>query len=96
MVKTLVCCIAKDENLYIREWVEHYKNIGFTNVVIYDNNDEDDEQFDEVIEDYIKSGFAIIENFRGEKDCQQLRAYQNCYDKYCKINTLGGGEIMIG
>lgn len=92
MVKTLVCCIAKDENLYIREWVEHYKNIGFTNVVIYDNNDEDDEQFDEVIEDYIKSGFAIIENFRGEKDCQQLRAYQNCYDKYCKINTLGGGD----
>lgn len=37
-MRTSVVCIARIENHYIREWVEHYKSIGFTNVILYDNN----------------------------------------------------------
>ena len=29
-MNTLICCIAKNENKYIREWVEWYKKIGVT------------------------------------------------------------------
>ena len=64
-VKTLVCGIAKLENDYIREWVEHYKKLGFTNVVIYDNNDTNGERFEDVIGDYISEGYVIIEDARG-------------------------------
>ena len=44
-----LCAIAKNENLYIREWVEHYKNIGVSKIFLYDNNDIDGERFEEVI-----------------------------------------------
>ena len=39
-MKTAVIAIAKNENHYIREWVEYNKGIGFTNVILYDNFDE--------------------------------------------------------
>jgi hypothetical protein len=42
-MKTLLCCIGKGENKYAREFVEHYKNIGVTNICLYDNNDDDGE-----------------------------------------------------
>jgi hypothetical protein len=80
-VKVLLCGIAKLENPYLREWVEHYKKIGFTNIVLYDNNDVDGEVFGDVIGDYIENGFVIVENARG-KICFQYPAYMECYKKY--------------
>lgn len=80
-IRTLVCGIAKLENDYIREWVEHYKKLGFTNVVIYDNNDANGERFEDVIGDYISEGYVIIEDARG-KTCFQYPAYMECYQKY--------------
>ena len=41
MLKASVCCIGKRENLYIREFVEWYKNLGFYHIYLYDNNDID-------------------------------------------------------
>lgn len=79
--KTLICCIAKLENYYIREWVEWYKNIGVTNICLYDNNDIDGEHFEDVIGDYIDSGFVIVKDVRGMSQ-MQLPCYQNCYDEY--------------
>jgi hypothetical protein len=38
-MKTLLCCIAKREQLYIKEWVDYHLRIGFTAVKIYDNED---------------------------------------------------------
>lgn len=82
-MRTLVCAIAKLENLYIREWVEWYKDKGFTNVCLFDNNDIDGERFEEVIGDYIESGFVFLKDFRG-KERMQKQAYQMCYDEYGK------------
>lgn len=79
--KVAVCCIAKSENDYIREFVDYYKKLGFDNVYIYDNNDLDGELFEDVISDYINSGFCKIINYRGKKKCQ-VEAYQNFYDNY--------------
>ena len=63
--KVMLCCIAKMENVYIREFVKYYKDLGFDNICLYDNNDPDGEHFEDVIEDYIKSGFVILKNVRG-------------------------------
>lgn len=81
-MKTLLCTIAKYENKYLREFVEWYKSIGFTNIVLYDNNDPDGERFEEVIADYIDSGFVIVKDWRGNKNKPQIPAYQSCYDEY--------------
>jgi hypothetical protein len=80
-MRTAVVSCAKLENHYIREWVEWYKNLGFTNVIIYDNNDEEGERVTDVIGDYVDSGFAIIEPFYGIQLCQ-YKAHPAAYEKY--------------
>lgn len=81
MIKTLLCCIAKQENLYLRDFVEYYKNIGFTNIVLYDNNDINGEYPQQVIGDYIADGFVIYIDARG-KYRYQLEAYTECFKRY--------------
>lgn len=81
--KIALCCIAKMENDYIRFFVEYYRALHFDTIFIYDNNDPDGECFEDVIGDYISSGFVKIIDYRGKKQAQ-LMAYQNCYDTYNK------------
>ena len=80
-MKTAVCCIIKKENNYIREWAEWYKNIGFTNILLYDNNDIDGEQPSEVLRDLIESCFIKLIDCRGKSGYHQ-KAYQECYDTF--------------
>lgn len=80
-MKVAVCCIVKLENNYIREWAQHYKNIGVDNIIMCDNNDVDGESPADVISDYITNGFVITENYRG-KTSYQCRAYIECFKKY--------------
>lgn len=82
-MKTLLCSIGRLENRYIREWVEYNKGIGFTNIVLYDNNYDGEEHFEDVIGDYIEEGFVILKNYRNQKVCQ-LKAYNECYKEYGK------------
>lgn len=81
--KVLLCSIGRMENSYIREWVEYNKNLGFTNIVLYDNNYDGEEIFEDVIGDYIESGYVILKNYRNRKVCQ-LDAYNECYLEYNK------------
>lgn len=83
MSKVLICCIVKEENPYLREFVEYYKKLGAENVMIFDNNDSDGEKIEDVIKDYIDSGYVITKDYKNRKVCQ-LAAYQECYDKYNK------------
>lgn len=77
--KVALCCIAKMENDYIREFVDYYQKLGFDKLYLYDNNNLEGERFEELLEDYLLLGFVEIIDFRGKKICQ-LEAYQNCCD----------------
>ncbi len=81
--KIALCCIAKMENDYIREYVEYYKSLRFDKIYIYDNNDVDGERFEDVVGDYVDEGIVSIVDFRGRRMCQ-CDAYQDCYDKHNK------------
>jgi len=83
-----ICAVAKNENLYIREWVEWYKNLGISKIFLYDNNELEGERFEEVISDYIENGFVEVIDRRGivkslisDKNgtTVQGKAYQDCY-----------------
>ena len=78
-LKVCVCTIGKEENLYAREYVSHYKRYNVDRIIIYDNNDLNGEKFEEVLSDYISSGFVKIIDNRG-KISQQLQVYQDCLD----------------
>ena len=79
--KICICTLVKQENLYIREYLDHYKKYGINKIYLYDNNDIDGEKIEDVISDYIKSGFVETVNWRG-----QLKAIFNilndCYKKH--------------
>lgn len=80
-MKTLLCCIARMENDYIREWVEYNKNIGFDKICLFDNNFDGEQNFHDVIGDYIESGYVILKDYRN-RICCQLQAYTECYSEY--------------
>ncbi len=56
----------KNEKLYIREYLEHYKSYEKNKIFIYDNNDINYEKQEDVISYYIKSGFVELFNWRGQ------------------------------
>ena len=84
-IKVCLCTLGKKENRYILEFVEHYKKYGVDKIFLYDNNDIDGERFEEEINDYIKSGFVELINWRGiPKALIKIinQCYQNNYKKY--------------
>lgn len=80
-MKVGLCCIGRLENRYIREFVEHYKSIGFDNIFLYDNNHDGEERFEDAISDYIDNGFVEVTDFRNI-EAAQLLAYNDCYKKH--------------
>ena len=87
-MKIAICAICKNENLYLREWVEYHKNLGFDKIILYDNNAIDGEFPQQVIFDYVESGYVDVHNVRGLKTekpaalTYQPIIYNNCLEKY--------------
>ena len=79
-IKVCLCVIGKKENLYVKEFIEHQKNIGYNHIYIYDNNNINDEKFEDVISDAIIGNFVTIYNVRGLKN-HQVKSYKDCYEK---------------
>ena len=52
---------AKHENLYIREFVEYYLNLGVEKFYLGDDNEEDLENLSDLLDDYIKKGIVDVE-----------------------------------
>jgi len=81
-IKVLLCCIGRFENDYIREFVEYNKNLGFTNICLYDNNRDGEDDFHDVIGDYIDNGYVILKDYRNITEPCQNKAYNECYAEY--------------
>lgn len=78
-----LCTIGRRENLYAREFVEHYQKLGFSKIYILDNNHDGEEHFEDVIGDYVDNGFVEIIDIRNETNCQ-MKEYTNLYAKHGK------------
>lgn len=69
--KIILCTLIKNNNLYMKEFIEYYYNLGFDKVLLGDNNDIDGERIEDSIDPrWIESGFVEIDNIRGEPDVQ--------------------------
>ena len=58
---TCVINRSRFENLYLREFIEHYLSIGVEKFYLGDDNPEDVENVSDVLEDYIKKGIVDVE-----------------------------------
>jgi hypothetical protein len=93
-----LCVIAKNENLYIKEFVEYYKNLGIKKIYLYDNNDINGENFNIILNKFLNSEFVKIKNIRGKSEIQTL-AYNHCYktnlNKYSWFLFLDVDEYLF-
>lgn len=67
--KYLVFTCAKNENPYIREFVQHYLDLDFDKIVICDNNDNQDE-LKNILSDYIDNRKVELFNCAGFRQFQ--------------------------
>ena len=86
-MKIAICAIIKNENVYLREWVEYHRGLGFDKIIIYDNNSIDGEVPHQVIGDYVMSEFVDVINVRGYEwgnvdGRLQPRVYNDCIKTY--------------
>lgn len=79
-MNTAICCIAKYENKYLKEWVDYHLKLGFDQIFIYDNNNPDGEEILPVLRDYDK---VKIVDCRG-KTSYQDPAYTHFYKTFGK------------
>ena len=80
-MNNILCAIARNENLYINEWVRHHLKIGFSHIYLYDNNSKKDPYVGDFIDKELLDKVTIID-WRDRREIRlQLTAYQDCYDK---------------
>ena len=76
-----VCAIVRQEERYIREFIDHHKALGVSKFFIYDNGHGDEPSPAEVMQDYIDSGLVEVISWRDDKKAQ-CPAYTDCYKKH--------------
>ena len=65
-----LCTIAKNENLYAREFVEYYYLLKFDKIIIFDNNEINGEKIEDILGDYLKNNFIDLIDIRGLSSVQ--------------------------
>lgn len=84
-IKVCLCAIAKKENLYIKFYLDHYKQLGYDHIYLYDNNDINDEKIEDVIQEYLSNNYVTLidyRGYRGKRENPQMDAYYDCYEKH--------------
>ena len=79
-MRVVLCCLAKNEHLYINDFVNWYAKLGFDKIYIYDNDDENVDN----VENYIENKDIVeIINVRGvHEDRLQHKLYTKFYNEY--------------
>lgn len=75
-----ICLLTKNENRYIREWVQHHLDIGIDHFYIYDNNDVDFVK-DEILKYFDEQYFTFVP-WLSYCAHMQVEAYNDCLKKF--------------
>ena len=73
-----VCCIAKDEHPFIREWINHHLLVGAEKIIIFDN--DSNPGLKNSLREYVEHGFVDLYEISGKE--QQMIAYDCCLREY--------------
>ena len=69
-----LCLIAKDENTYLKEWLDYHILLGVEHFWIYDNDSTI--PLAKSIQAYIEKGWVTVNTIHGKG--MQLYAYDHC------------------
>lgn len=73
-----IVAIAKNEGLYIREWIEFHKLVGITKIYLYDNESSDNTR--QLLQPYIDCGLIDYQFIKGVG--RQLDAYNDAINRH--------------
>ncbi|WP_304467585.1 glycosyltransferase family 92 protein [uncultured Muribaculum sp.] len=76
--KVSLCLIFKDEEPYLKEWIDYHILIGVDHFYLYNNNSSD--RFMEVLSPYIAQGKVTLIDF--PEKYAQVKAYRHCYETF--------------
>lgn len=77
--KVAICAIVRNENRYLREWIEWHKGLGVEKFFIYDNGHGNDENPRGVIGNDPQ---VVIMDWRDRDGNTQCEAYDECYREH--------------
>ncbi|GGB80290.1 glycosyltransferase family 92 protein [Dyadobacter sediminis] len=80
--KLTVCCIVKDENEYIEEWINYHRGIGIQHFYIYDNGSK--KPVKKTLSEVGLSDYVTVSSIFGE--VKQLEAYNKCLKKFGRFS----------
>lgn len=79
--RVALCAIARQENRYIREWIDYHKSIGVSKIFLYDNYHASEERLADVVQDYVAEGFVELNDYH-DREFAQCPAYNDCYQRH--------------
>lgn len=94
-MKIAVVAIVKNEELYIKEWLDHYRKLNVNKFLLYDNNDLGNDSLVNLLKH--EPDVEIID-IRGRKKLEELNfqhgIYKIAYEKYSsKFDYMGFFDI---
>ena len=83
--KVAMCAVVKQENKYLKYYIDFYKKLGYDHIYFYDNNEPGDESIDDlqIVKDGINNGFITKIKYKNDNQFYQI-VYYDCYEKYNK------------
>ena len=102
-MKVATCTICRLENIYIKEFVDHYKALGVDHMYIYDNNLPNTENISDVLQSYIDNDFVTVVNYQDQEKYPMgdalISAFTDCWENnkndYDWILFLDNDEFLI-
>jgi len=79
--KLSICCIARNEGLYLREWLKFHLGIGVTSIFLYDNDSCDNTK--EICSEF-QGKVRVIDWKTVEGKSPQLTAYNHFIENFSK------------
>lgn len=87
-MKVAICALAKHEEKYMKEWIDHHLQIGVDDIYIYDNNDDDKQK--EIIDQYpdhvIRIDIRGLTKFNRKIPLDFYKEVTNIYDYVINID----------
>ena len=77
-MKIALCSVGKKENLYAKEFIEYYFNLGVNHIYIYDDNEKNDEKIRDIIPLEYYLNISLYET-HSMNITHQSEAFTDCY-----------------
>ncbi|MDL2306480.1 glycosyltransferase family 2 protein [Desulfovibrio sp. OttesenSCG-928-C06] len=79
-----ICCIIKDEDPFLDEWLTWHSLIGAEHFYIYDNDSATPARTHPAVKKYLDAGRATVLEISGKE--MQLKVYNHCLQEFGKDN----------